>query len=72
MILRYNLPMAYRAGGARFSICSRLAGILYKKWKSGNILIVSKIGEKAISRLVGLYLSQGVALGLPAHGQESR
>ena len=56
---RYNLPMAYHAGGARFSISPLSVGSLYVNSKRGYLFFRTKIGEKANSLLSGLYLSKG-------------
>ena len=61
--------MAYRAGGARFSIFPRLAGILYKKMeKTGNIPSVNKNWREGKQYSRWLVLVEGGRLGLTDSG----
>ena len=67
-ILRHNLPRAYRASGARFSI-SPGRPELSLKIKTKNIPPVGEIGERAIGLLGGLCLPKGPAFGLTGSGE---
>ena len=70
-VISRNLPMEYRARGA--CLLSPPAARRFRKNKNvGYSSAGSRIGEKAIGLLGGLYLVKGGALGLPAQGRDSR